>query len=165
MEVPRTGGIISPSVLPDNGQLEPYSDELPENGFLHSETDPDTPFLPSVLEETDHNDFCHIDFDEDSRMTPIFDLATAGLQKLARLSGKSPNKSNRLSCKTIMKCFCIYGIPLDLLWLPRKISLHSQAQSFVNDSVNTFYSANKNFDNTLNALHLITLLEEKENNE
>ena len=111
LEVPRTGGIISPSVLPDNGQLEPCSDELPENGFLHSETDPDTPFLPSVLEETDNNDFCHIDFDEDSRMTPIFDLATAGLQILARLSGKSPNKSNRLSCKTIMKFFCVYRRP------------------------------------------------------
>ena len=31
--------------------------------------------------------------------------------------------------------------------------------------MNTFKSANKNFDNTLNALHPIALLAEKENNE
>ena len=36
---------------------------------------------------------------------------------------------------------------------------------FFNASVNTFKSANKNFDNTLNALHPIALLAEKENNE
>ena len=45
LEVPRTGGMISSDVLPDNGQLEPCSDDLPDNGFLHSETDPDTPSL------------------------------------------------------------------------------------------------------------------------
>ena len=37
LEVPRTGGMISSDVLPDNGQLEPRSDDLPDNGLLHSE--------------------------------------------------------------------------------------------------------------------------------
>ena len=45
LKVPRTGGIISSYILPDNGQLEPCSDDLPDNGFSHSETDPDTPSL------------------------------------------------------------------------------------------------------------------------
>ena len=38
--------MISSDILPDNGQLEPCSDDLPYNGFSHSETDPDTPYLP-----------------------------------------------------------------------------------------------------------------------
>ena len=64
-----------------------------------------------------------------------------------------------------MKCFCVYAIAVALLWLPRESSLHSWARFFFNASVNTFKSANKNFDNTLNALHPIALLAEKENNE
>ena len=93
LEVPRTGGIISTNVLPDNVQLGPCSNDLPDNGFLHSKTDPDTPSLPSVLEDTDHNDFCRIDFDEYSIMPLISDLVTAGLQMSACLSGKPPKKS------------------------------------------------------------------------
>ena len=65
LEVSCTGGVISSDVLPDNGQLEPCSNGLPDNGFSHSETDPDTPSLPPGLEETDHNYFRHVDFDED----------------------------------------------------------------------------------------------------
>ena len=42
LEVPLTGGVISSNVLPDNGQLEPFSDDLSDNSFLHSETDPAT---------------------------------------------------------------------------------------------------------------------------
>ena len=103
---------------------------LPDNGVLHSKTDTDTPSLPPGLEETDHNNFCHVDFDEYSSMPPIVDIATSGLQISARLAGKLPNKSPRLSCKTIMKCLCVYGIPLASLWLPREISLHSRAQIF-----------------------------------
>ena len=49
LEVPRTGVMISSDVLPDNGQLEPCSENLPDNGFSHSETDPDTPSLPPGL--------------------------------------------------------------------------------------------------------------------
>ena len=115
LEFPFNSGMISSVVLPDNVQLEPCSDDLPDNGFSHSETDPYTPSLPPGLEETDHNDFNYVDFDEDSSMLPISDLATAGLQRLARIYGKPPNKSTVLSCKTIMKCFCVYGIAIALL--------------------------------------------------
>ena len=79
LEVTRTEGMISSDVLPDNGQLELCSDGLIDKGFSHSETDPDTPSLPTGLEETGHNYFRHDDFDEDSSMPPIIDLATAGL--------------------------------------------------------------------------------------
>ena len=91
MEVPRTWDMISSDVLPYNVQLEPFSENLLDNGFSNSETDSDTPSLLPVLEETDHNDFCHIDFDEDSSMPLIVDLAIAGLQRLDRLAGKPPN--------------------------------------------------------------------------
>ena len=91
--VPHTGGMIISDVLPDNVQLEPCSDNIPDNGFLHLETDPDTPSLPPGLEDTDHNDFRHLYFDEDSSMPPIVDLVTTGLRRSARLYGKPPNKS------------------------------------------------------------------------
>ena len=65
LEVSRTGGMISYGVLLDNGKLETCSDNLQENGFSHSETDPDTPSLPLGLEETYHNDVRLVDFDED----------------------------------------------------------------------------------------------------
>ena len=71
--------MVSSDVLPDNGQLEPCLDDLPDNGFSHSETGPDTPSLPPGLEETDHNDFCHVDFDEYSNIPTIVYLATIGL--------------------------------------------------------------------------------------
>ena len=62
-----------------------------------------------------------------------------------------------------MKCFCIYGIALALLWLPREISLNSRLQNFVNASVNISHCTNKNFDDSLNALHPMELLAEKDN--
>ena len=62
LEVPRTGGMIISDILPDNVQLEPCSDDLPDNGFFHSETDPDTPSLRLGLKETDHNNFRHVRF-------------------------------------------------------------------------------------------------------
>ena len=40
-----------------------------------------------------------------------------------------------------------------------------KTQKLVFASVNTFHSANQNFDITLNALHPMALLAEKENNE
>ena len=52
-----------------------------------------------------------------------------------------------------------------MLWSPKECSFHSQAQIFVDASVNIFHSANNNFDNALNALHPMALLSEKENNE
>ena len=62
LEVPRTGGMISSDVLPGSVQLEPCSDNLPDNGFSHLETYTDTPPLPPGLEETGHNYFHHVGF-------------------------------------------------------------------------------------------------------
>ena len=108
--------MFSSDVLPDNGQLEPCSDYLPHNGFLNSETDPDTTSLPPGLEETDHNDFCHVVFDEYSSMPPIVYLAIVGSKILASLAGKPANKSTFLSCKETMISFCVCGMALALLW-------------------------------------------------
>ena len=94
-------------------------------------------------------------------MPPIAYLATAGLRILACLSGKPLNKSTVFSCKIIMKCFCVYGIAIALLWLPREMFLHSRAKTFVNALVNKFQSVNNNFDNTLNSLRPMELLAEK----
>ena len=96
-------------------------------------------------------------------MPSIIDLDTAGLQRSAHISGKPPNKSNILSCKTMMKFFCVYGIALASLWPPRESSLHYRAQNFVNTSVNEFQYEIKNFDKKLNALNPMELLLEKEN--
>ena len=71
--------MIISNVLPDNGHLEPCSNDLPDKGFLHLETEPDTTSIPPGLEETNNNDFCHVDFDEDSSIPLIADLSTAGL--------------------------------------------------------------------------------------
>ena len=108
--------MISSNILPDSGQLEPCYDDLPDNGFSHSETDPDTTSLSPGLKETNQNDFLHVDFEEDSSIPLIADRATAGLLRSTRLNGKPPNKSTVFSYKIIMKCFCVYGIALASLW-------------------------------------------------
>ena len=64
-----------------------------------------------------------------------------------------------------MKCFCVFVVAMTSLWTPRESSLYCQTQKLVFASVNTFHSANQNFDRTLNALHPMVLLAEKENNE
>ena len=64
-----------------------------------------------------------------------------------------------------MKCFCVFGVAMESLWTPGESSLYCQTQKLVFASVNTFYSTNQHFDSTMNALHLMALLIEKENNE
>ena len=64
-----------------------------------------------------------------------------------------------------MKCFCVFGLAMTSLLTPGESSLYCQTQKLVFASVNKFYSANQNFDSTLNALHPMSLLAEKENNE
>ena len=64
-----------------------------------------------------------------------------------------------------MKCFYVFGAAMALLWTPGEISLYCRNQKLVFASVNTFHLANQNFDSALNALHLMVLLAEKENNE
>ena len=64
-----------------------------------------------------------------------------------------------------MKCFCVFGVAMTSLCTPGETSLYCQTHKIVFASVNTFHSANQNFDITLNALHPMALLAEKENNE
>ena len=62
-----------------------------------------------------------------------------------------------------MKCFCVFGVAMEYMWTPGESSLYCQTQKLVFGSVNTFHSANQNFDSTLNALHPMALLAKKEN--
>ena len=64
-----------------------------------------------------------------------------------------------------MKCFCVFGAAMTSLLTPGESYLYCQTQKLVFASVNTFHSANTFFDSTLNALHPMALLTEKENNE
>ena len=64
-----------------------------------------------------------------------------------------------------MKCFCVFCVAMTSLWTPGESSLYCQNQKLVFASVNTFHLANKFFDSTLNALHPMAFLAEKENNE
>ena len=64
-----------------------------------------------------------------------------------------------------MKCFCVFGVAMTSLCTPGESSLYCQTQKLVFASVNKFHSANQNFDSTLNAIHPMALLAEKENNE
>ena len=64
-----------------------------------------------------------------------------------------------------MKCFCVFSVAMTSLWTPRESLLYCQIPKLVFASVNTFHSANQSFDSTLNALHPMALLAEKESNE
>ena len=64
-----------------------------------------------------------------------------------------------------MKCFCVFGVAMTSLWTQGGSSLYCQTQKLVFASVNTFHWDNQNFDSTLNSLHPMALLTEKENNE
>ena len=64
-----------------------------------------------------------------------------------------------------MKCFCAFGVEMTSLWNPGESSLYCKTQKLVFASVNAFHSANQHFDSTLNALHPMVFLAEKENNE
>ena len=118
------------------------------------------------MEDTANNDNGHIDFNGNSSMPSIINLATTGLRQSPRISAKESEKTHSiLSCNTIMKCFCVFGVATTSLWTPGESSLYCQTQKLVFASVNTFHSANQKFDSTLNALHPMALLAEKENNE
>ena len=120
----------------------------------------------SNLEDTANNDNCHIDFNKDLSIHSIIYLATSGLRRSPRISEKESDKNHYvLSCNTIMKCFCVFGVAMASLWTPGESSLYCRTQKLVFASVNTFHLANQNFDSALNALHLMVLLAEKENNE
>ena len=114
------------------------------------------------MEDTANNDNGHIDFNENSSMPSIINLATTGLRRSPRIAAKESEKNHSsLSCNTIMKRFCAFGVAMTSLWNPGESYLYCQTQKIVFASVNTFHSANKFFDSTLNALHPMALLAEK----
>ena len=118
-----------------------------------------------ILEDTANNDNVHIDFNGNSRMPSIINLTTTGLRRSPRIAAKESEKTHSsLSCNTIMKCFCVFGVAMTSLWTQGESSLYFQTQKLVFASVKKFHSANQNFDSTLNALHPMVLLTEKENN-
>ena len=99
-------------------------------------------------------------------MPSIINLETTGLRRSPHIAAKEPEKNHSsLSCNTIMKCFCVFGVAMTSLWTPGESSLYCQTQKLVFVSVNTFHSANQFFDSTLNALHPMALLAGKENND
>ena len=67
-------------------------------------------------------------------------------------------------CNNIMRCFCGLGATTASLWSPEASSPHSCAQTLVFVRVNSLNLTNRNFDDTLNALHPMVFLAEKENN-
>ena len=117
------------------------------------------------LEDTANNDNCHIDFNKYSSMPSIIDLATDGLRRLPLIDAKESDKNHSvLSCNIIMKCLCVFGLAMASLWTPGESSLYCRTHNLVFASVNTFHSANKILNSTLNALPPMALLAEKENN-
>ena len=64
-----------------------------------------------------------------------------------------------------MRCFCTLGAAASTLWSAEVSHLASKSQNLVFTTVNTYYIANQSFDNTLNSLHPMALLAEKESNE
>ena len=95
----------------------------------------------------------------------ITDLATTGLRRSPRIAAKESDKNHSvLLCNTIMKCFCVFGVAMASLWTPGESSLYCRTQKLVFASVNVFHLDNQNFDRTLNDLHPMALLTEKEHN-
>ena len=71
------------------------------------------------LEDTANNNNGHIDFNDNSSMPLIMDLATAGLRRSPCIAAKESEKiHSSLSCNTIMKCFCVFGVTMTSLWNP-----------------------------------------------
>ena len=52
-----------------------------------------------------------------------------------------------------------------LLWTPSVDIIHPRGQNMIFATVNAFHTANQFFDCTLNALHPMALMAEKEDNE
>ena len=93
----------------------------------------------------------------------MLDLKTAGLRRSPRI--EAHEQKPWYKCNVIYKCFCVLSVAAVLSWSPDASSLHSRGQNLVFATVNSFHSANQNFDNTLNNLHPMALLAEKQDNE
>ena len=64
----------------------------------------------------------------------------------------------------MFRCFYVLTVAAVLSWLPGAGSLHLRGQNLIFAIVDSFHSANQNFDNTLNNLHPMALLAEKQDN-
>ena len=98
-----------------------------------------------------------------SLMPPMLDLKTAEPRRSPRIAAHEQKPWYK--CNVIYKCFCVLSVAAVLSWSPDASSLHSRGQNLVFATVNSFHSANQNFDNTLNNLHPMALLAEKQDNE
>ena len=95
-------------------------------------------------------------------MPSIINLEATVLRQSPRIAAKESGKIlSSLSCNTVMKCFFVFGVTMTSLWTPGERSFYCQTQKLFFASVNTYHSANQNFDSTLNALHPMALLAEK----
>ena len=68
------------------------------------------------LEDTANNDNGHIDFNKNSSMPSIINLSTTVIRQSPRIAAKESVKMHSsLSCNTIMKCFCVFGVAMTSL--------------------------------------------------
>ena len=126
---------------------------LPSEGGLDSFPIADDSLPPSPV----------ISFDSDSSMPPIIDFSTAGLRR----SGRIKKQPNHFTFGSFFTMICAFGMATSSVsqWTSTIDTTHTIAQNFAFASVQRFHSANKCFDNTLNALHPMVLMAGKENNE
>ena len=104
-----------------------------------------------------------VSFEAGSLMPPMRNLKTAGLRRSPRIAAQERKPWHR--CNAIYKCFCVLSVAAVLSWSPDASSLHSRGQNLVFATVDSFHAANQNFDSTLNNLHPMALLAEKQDNE
>ena len=173
--------IINPSLISDNAintQLD--DDVLPAaiNINASAEELPQTDFnvQPSIEESSSdisegaqENNIAqdYVEFDANSKMPPILNLQTAGLRRSPRIAAmkSKSSTSSRFNCTTLMRCFCTLGAAATTIWSADVSHLASSSQNLVFTTVNSYHMANQLFDNTLNSLHSMALLAEKEDNE
>ena len=111
-----------------------------------------------------NNKFVSFEYTEvGSLMPPMLDLKTAGLRRSPRIAAHEQKPWYK--CNVIYKCFCVLSVAAVLSWSPDASSLHSRGQNLVFATVNSFHSANQNFENTLKILHPMALLAEKQDKE
>lgn len=104
-----------------------------------------------------------VDFGEASSMPPMLNLQTAGLRRSPRIAALKIKPWYK--CNLISKCFCVLSVAATLQWTPTLNGLYSSTKHLVFATVNSYHSANQLFDNTLNSLHPMVLVAEKQDNE
>ena len=149
-------------VPPDMSGQEILFGEDPSTAQNCEDTQPLSTTTNSNLQDSQIGAKDFIDFGE-SEMPPIIDLQRAGLRRSPRLAAQQAKPWYK--CNLISRCFCVLLAATTLNWAPSVDYIHSRGQNLVFGTVNAFHTANQNFDNTLNHLHPMALLAEKEDNE